>query len=522
MAKRLLVTLPYALLLLDFWPLRRFQVASNGSAPVSPWLRLVREKAPFFLLAAGACILTVVAQARGGSVSSLQQWPVGARFANALEAYLSYLEKLAWPSGMSVIYPLASSYLFGKIALAVLLLAILSAAAIVGRASRPYGLMGWLWFLGTLVPVIGILQVGAQNMADRYTYIPSIGLFIAVCWGAHDASRKWRYGGPAVIVVAMATLLALAANTRVQLNYWRNSDTLLRHALAIDPGNVIAHRTYGAYLRDAGRLEESRMQCQRVVEIASTYAMGYTFLARTLMLENKQDDAIATLRTGLKFKPGMTVARCDLAAALFSTGRWREAETELETGLAYDATDPDLHCLLAMDTAMQGHFLRAEQQCAEALRLAPAFPAVHVELAQILAAQRKTAGAIAEYRRALELQPDLPAALNELAWILATSADPKFRNGAEAASMATRACELTRNREALGTLAAACAEAGRFDQAASLAQRAHDVAVANGDTNAALRNLELKKTYQARQPFYNRDPSPPFRGTCPPSVHAIR
>jgi len=240
----------------------------------------------------------------------------------------------------------------------------------------------------------------------------------------------------------------------------------------------------------------------------------YLFLARTLMLENKQDGAIATLRTGLKFKPGITVARRDLAAALFFTGRCREAETELETGPAHDATEPDLHCPPAMGAAMQGQYLRARQQCAEAQRLAPDFP---LRPRRVGGDSRRAAqGGWGDLR--VPQGPQTPARpprrLNNLGWVLATSGNPS------SATMAACACELTRNREASATFAPAYAEAGRIDQAVSRAPRAHDAAVAHGDTNAALRDLEPERIYRGRKPFYDRDPALPF-GVLAPPFHSI-
>ncbi len=423
---------------------------------------------------------------------------------NALVCYLRYVEKLFWPADLSVIYPLIPKLPTDEVVLALVFLAGVSAAALLFWKSRPYGLAGWLWYLGTLLPVIGLVQAGGQAMADRYTYLPSIGVFIILCWGADDLTRQWRRRGAWLALAAAAALAACAAGTMAQVKYWRNSETLFQHALAIDPNNYFAHSCYGCYLRDRGQLEAARQECQRAVEINPDYLMGYTFLSGVLELQGRKDEAIAALRECLKIRPDFSDMSCALAKLLFEKKLYAEAESELAAGLKFDADDPNLHLFLGHALAAEGKDEAAEEQFAQSARLAPEEAAAHFQWALMLAGRHKTADAIAHYRAALQAQPDFAEALNNLAWLLAASPDAQLRNGAEAVELASRACALTQTNDAIkiGTLANACAEAGQFAEAVEWAQKASAVALAHGQTNVAAQNLQLQKLYEAHRAYY--------------------
>jgi tetratricopeptide (TPR) repeat protein len=499
MAKPMVITLPCALLLLDWWPLGRLKITGIHS-----FRRLILEKLPFFLIAAAASVTTVIAQNRVGAVATLQFFPLAARISNALVGYLRYTEKLFWPSQLSVIYPLHLPLPALDVALAVLFLAAISALAILLWKGRPYWLVGWLWFLGVLAPMIGLVQVGGQSMADRFSYIPSIGIFIIVCWTIDDLTRPWQGRAVPLALLAAVALAACARQCRAQVGYWQNSGTLFRHALAIDPDNSIAHTTYGLYLCQLGQLQQARLECQRAVEIMPSNVIGYIKLCNVLELEGKTDEAMAVLRASLKVRPDFSDAHCELAALLLEKGRYAEAQNELEEGLQFDPAHPQLHLYLGYALARQLHYEAAEREFAQAARLAPSDPASHFQWALALAAQHKTREAAAQYRAALQLQPDLANALNNLAWLLSASPDPQLRDGAEAVQLASRACALTHTNEAIKieTLANACAEAGRFGEAVAWAQKASEVALAHGQTNVAAQNLELQKLYHAHRAFY--------------------
>ena len=332
MAKPMLVTLPCVLLLLDWWPLQRM-----GPIPLKHFSQLLAEKASFFLLAACSGVLTLLAQSMNDSVASLKFISLSMRLWNGAVGYLRYLEKMFWPAHLSVIYPLVFKLPGLEVVLGVGCLAGISAMAVISRKNRPYFLAGWLWYLITLLPVIGLVQVGGQSMADRYSYLPSIGVFIIVCWAATDLTRQWAGRRAFLLLISAVTLTACAFRTRAQLGCWQDTRTLFQNAIAVDPDNYIAHSSYGNYLQSLGQLEPARLECQRAVEIMPAYVLGYTCLSSVLEAQGRTNEAITTLRDGLKIRPDFSDARCELAKLLFDNDRNVEAETELEAGLKIDA-----------------------------------------------------------------------------------------------------------------------------------------------------------------------------------------
>ncbi len=508
MAKPMVVTLPFVLLLLDWWPLGRFQSKPAPPKPADDAIKSYRlillEKLPFLLLAAGSCVLTLVAQHRGGAISSFGHVPMMVRLVNSALDYLRYAEKMFWPADLSIIYPLVAKWQSRELAAAAMFLIAVSAGAMLFLKTRPYLMVGWLWYLGTLVPVIGLVQVGSQVMADRYTYIPSIGLFIMVCWGACDFIRKWRYHQIVLGFAAITTLAACARVTEKQLGYWKDSGALYRHALAVNPNNYLVHTYYGAYLREQHQLEQARMECEKAVQLNPAYALGHAFLSGVLLLEGKKSEAVSEVRTALMYEPDLRVARVNLGDILLSEDLYGEAAVEYGKALEYEPDDSILRCSLGQVLARQEKFDEARAEFETALRLNPAYTDAHYELALALSMQQKTAAAIAEYRAALKLQPNFSDALNNLAWILAANPNPQLRNGPEAVQLAERACVLTHNNQAIkvGTLAAAYAEAGRFDDAVTTAQKAHDLAVAQGKNDVAARNLELLPLYRSHRAYH--------------------
>jgi protein O-mannosyl-transferase len=503
MAKPMLVTLPFVLLVLDWWPLRRFQ--STTAAPANAWRQLILEKTPMFLLAAGSSLLTVILQSRGGAIPSLAQVPLQSRLLNAVVSYCRYIEKTIWPVDLSVIYPLRNAWSWTEIVAAIFFLAAISDVAFRFRKRCPYLMMGWLWFLGTLVPVIGIVQVGAQGMADRYTYIPSIGLFIMICWGAFDLVNSWA-GMPkwAPAALSMATLAACGLVTSKQLQYWRDSGTLFSHALEVDPNSRVAMASYGLFLYEKGALPAAIRELRKDVEIFPQDPMGHAFLGDALYSAGEADAAVVEFRAALKSKPSLIEARSDLASILLDKNLPEEAAAECATALHYDPENAGIHYLMGKALGVQGRLDEARQELSEALRLNPQLSDAHYQLALGLAMQHKTTEAIAHYQMALSLQPSMTDALNNLAWILATDSHAEIRNGTEAVRLARRACVLTSDKVPLmlGTLAAACAEAGDFDEAVVDAQKAHDLAMAQGSKEVAEKNMELLKLFRSRHAYH--------------------
>jgi Flp pilus assembly protein TadD len=524
MAKPMLVTLPFVLLLLDWWPPRRFQSETPAgemnpgdlSCPAKTWRQLVLEKAPLLLLAAGCSLVTAVLQMRGGAIPSLAEVPLESRLLNALVSYWHYIEKIIWPVDLSVIYPLRPAWPWADIVAAVIILAAISAGAVCFRKRRPYLMLGWLWYLGTLVPVIGLMQVGAQAMADRYTYIPSIGLFIMICWGAFDLMQtgvrvldnqllkrhqQWVPG-----TLCLATLAMCGWATSHQLQYWRDSGTLFSRALAVYPDNRIGLASYGLFLFEHGSLPEAIVELRRDVQFFPEDPLGHAFLGDALYSAGRHDEAAAEFRSALKLKPDLTVVRYDLGSILLEKNLPGEAAAECASAFQYAPDNAGMHCLMGKALSMQGRLDEARQQFSEALRLIPEFLDARYQLALTLAMQHKTTEAVAQYRMALSLQSDMPDALNNLAWILATDPHPEIRNGAEAVQLARRACTLTRNTVPLmmGTLAAAYAETGHFDEAVACAQKARDLAVAQGRNEMAAKNAELLELFRAHHAYHEK------------------
>jgi protein O-mannosyl-transferase len=521
MAKPMVVTLPFVLLLLDWWPLGRIQMAApasetpSGAAaqPSKTFRQLVLEKAPMFVLAAACCVVTVLLQNRSGAVTTLGNLSLLPRLGNAVVSYCFYIEKIFWPANLSVLYPLRR-WPAGGIIAALIFLAAISDRVIGARARFPYLTVGWLWFLGTLVPVIGIMQVGAQGMADRYTYLPSIGLFIMICWGVADLLQSGGgiLNNPSVksrvpwvagtLGLAMAILCGLAASR--QLQYWRNGGALFRRAIELDPENFVAHTTYGIYLSDHGSFPEAISELRKSVQIVPEFPNGHALLGKTLYSAGQREAAATELRKALELKPDEIEAREDLGSILLDENLPIAAEGEFATALQTEPANPTAHNLMGKALAMENRLDEAGQQFAEAVGLNPGFAEAHSQLAAVLFDQHKIPEAIAHYRTALTLQSNMPEALNNLAWILATNPSAEIRNGPEAVQLARHACDLTKNARPVmvGTLAAAYAEAGDFEQALACAQKAHDLAVAQGRTQLAGKDAELMGLFRSRQAYH--------------------
>jgi len=474
LAKPMLVTLPFVLLLLDVWPLAR--VPATGGAPAT-WLALVREKLPLFAFAAAVSAATVVAQRSAGALTTLATAPLAYRVGNALVSYVAYLRKTLWPSDLAVFYP-ARENLSAWTALAAA--ALLAAVTIlVGRAARraPYLLVGWLWYLGTLVPVIGLVRHGDQAMADRFTYLPSIGLFVMIAWSARALVIDQLASAPVIdqparppasgagarrvrVPAALATAagaLALAAclvATARQLAHWRDSASLFTHALAVDPGNYLAHGNLGIALDALGRHAEAMAHFERAVALQPDFAKSRLNLGNALARTGRLDAAEAEYREAVRLDPDSALAAYDLGLLLAERGELDEAigwyrraldrdplyarawnnlgwalaakgtpDALTDAVAAYEralAIEPGLtaaHNNLAVALEGLGRGDEALAHYAAAVRLAPGEPRAHANQAALLASRGRTDEAIAAYREALRLAPDfaeIRAALDEL------------------------------------------------------------------------------------------------------------
>jgi protein O-mannosyl-transferase len=351
MSKPMVVTLPFVLLLLDFWPLQRFRI-SDFRFPI--FFRLVLEKIPFFVLAFASCLITYLVQKSGGATWSQAALPFHARVANALVAYVRYVSKTFWPADLAVIYPYSRHWPAVLVIGSALALAAWTGLFLWRARRNPHLIVGWLWFLGTLVPAIGLVQVGSQSMADRYTYIPGIGLFIVIVWGANDLLSRWPEWKKFLPVAGGVALAGCLMATSIQLNYWQDSVKLFSHAIRVTTDNYTACNFLGRALDgigqkndalllyaesvrieprypqaqfnlgmdlwNAGRLNEACEHLKAAVELVPDNAEARYYLGDALMENGKPNEAIAQFTEALRLKPGFVQARRKLDEALAKRG----------------------------------------------------------------------------------------------------------------------------------------------------------------------------------------------------------
>ncbi len=387
MAKPMLVTLPFVLLLLDYWPLNRFNPrAVPGSVedqPLgfrssgddkSPILKAVMEKTPLFLMSLFSCVVTVMAQQEAGAISTLEIVPFKLRIANGLVSVVAYMGKMIWPQDLAVFYPHPVSDLqIWKPVVAGLFLLILSTVALWVAQRCRYVLVGWLWYLGTLVPVIGLVQVGEQAMADRYTYVPLIGLFIVVVWGFADLVKGWRSRRWVVSVSAAVMVLALMAGSWLQVAHWKNSVRLFKHALDATSNNYVAHYTLGNALALQGNLTGSVSHYNKALQIHPNFAEAHNNLGNALALQGNLTGAISHYNKALQINPDHAEAHRNLAVGLDRQGRHQEAIQHYAEVLRISPHDAQSHNNLGVALAEQGRLKEAVAHFTEALRIDPNF-----------------------------------------------------------------------------------------------------------------------------------------------------
>lgn len=406
MAKPMLMTLPLLLLLLDWWPLDR-----RGEG----WRRLVIEKLPLFALAAASAAVTFVAQRAGGTVSPLKLNSPGERAANAVVAYVSYLGKTVWPAKLAVFYPHPGKTLpLWIVAASAGVLVIITALIIRGAYRRPYLIVGWLWYLVTLVPVIGLVQVGSQGMADRYTYIPLIGIFLIAAWGIPDLlSRASPIALKWAAVSAIGLLMTLGAATWVQASYWKNSITLMRRAVAVAAPNAIAHNQLGTAYAKNGDLDLAVREFNAAILISPTRATSYYNLARVMWLKKDHRQAEQYCREAIRRKPNYTNAHFALGIILAARGRLDEAAEEFREVIRIDRNRADAHNKLGIVLAQMGKLDESIVELRIALRIDPNMGAAHRNLAAALLAIGDYEEAHIELQRATENGAILPPGLLE-------------------------------------------------------------------------------------------------------------
>ena len=331
MSKPMLVTLPFVLLLLDYWPLERFKPKRSNTGGQS--LQLVLEKTPLIALSAVSSVVTFLAQR--GAIGWTEQLPVSERISNALVAYVIYIRQMFWPAGLAVFYPHPENRLpVLEISLAFIVLVGITAAAFVFRSKAPYFVTGWLWYLGMLVPVIGLVQVGWQGHADRYTYLPQIGLYIAVTWAVTDFTRTWRFQRMALGLATLIVVTALSWRCWLQASYWRDSETLFTHALAVTRNNDVAMNNLGIIFLEKGQLDDAISNLQAAIDVRPENAPAHDNLAKALLQKGQVAEAMVHYRKFLEIQPDNVEARNTLGTALIQQGKLREAIGQWQEALA--------------------------------------------------------------------------------------------------------------------------------------------------------------------------------------------
>jgi tetratricopeptide (TPR) repeat protein len=536
LAKNMLVTLPFVLLLLDYWPLERMQNTASRKLSVQSIRPLLIEKLPFFALALASCVATLLVPEEVAPADRLPFW---LRIGNAIVSHTAYLGQMLWPKGLAVPYPNPTAGIpLWHVALSFCLLLAITILVVASRKTRPYLAVGWFWFLGMLVPVIGIIQISYYARADRYTYLPQVGVLIALTWLVADLFAAWHRRRVVLAVAAITIIAVLASLASRQTSHWRDSESLWNHTLACTTNNAVAHYNLGRMLLQSGRLDEAIQQFRKTLEIDPHSVKAHNDYGAALLRLDRVNEAMARFRRALELDPNYPDAHNNLGSALLQSGRVDEAlvcfqktleiepdyaPAHVNLGIAHlrrgnvDAAishyrsalkitpdSADVHNNIGIAFRQSAQLPDAIAHFQQALKIRPDFSEAQNNLGNTLLQSNRAAEAIANYETALERDPDFVPALNNLAWVLATSSETKLRNGPKAVALAEQANQLSgKGNAAIGrTLAAAYAESGRFDDAIRVAVATIDLANSNGESTIALQVGEHLKFYRQRLPFH--------------------
>jgi protein O-mannosyl-transferase len=456
LSKPMLVTLPFILLLLDYWPLGRFGKLRT--------YHLIREKIPFVLLAAISSVVTFLVQRNWGAVTRLTDVSLTSRIGNAFISYAEYIEKMFWPAGLVYFYPHPGRNIsMWYVVISVLFLLAVTLFVLSYCSKHRYLLTGWFWYLGTLVPVIGLVQVGEQAMADRYSYITLTGLFIIIAWGVPEVLINRRYRKIIFWTSSLIILLVLAVCSYIQAGYWKNSMSLYTHALKISNRNYKAHFNMAVTLRDMDKFDEAVGEFQKCLQIDPNAPLALNGLGIIFGRQGKFDSAMEYFTKALNVNPKLAEARTNFGYILINQGKLDDAMVNLN----------------------------------ESLRINPRSAMTHHYLGQVLEKKGQIDKAVSHFDEALRLKPDWEELMNELAWILASSNKAAVRNPERAVKLARRVCELTdyKRPESLDTLAVACAAAGDFNKAVEITEKAVELCRYSGQE-------KLKKELESRLILY--------------------
>jgi tetratricopeptide (TPR) repeat protein len=424
LAKPMLVTLPFVLLLLDIWPLRRLNGPwSTNQAPLS-WRQALQEKLPLFVLSALFCGIAVVAQRQGLGLRSFDVVPFGVRLQHALVAPVAYLGKMVWPVDLAAFYPLhQEGFPLWELAATALLLAGISVLCWWQRERRPYLAVGWLWFLGTLVPVIGLVQVGDQAWADRYTYLPSIGILLAVGWGLPEWLRGWGVPARINMLLAGITVVACALLTRAQIDFWRDTGALWEHVLVVIPKHGVAHNNLGVFLEEHGDRNGAIRHFSQALADDKHNDLAASNLANSRLKQGNLAEAKRVLLEALTHNPDSFSIHLMLGHLCYIEGNLSESERELREATRLNPINPQAAFMLGETLEAAEKLESAAQAFGEAVRRSPLSDDFHFHLGFVLYRLGRYAEAALELRTAIALNPKVPGYRCDLGLVLYDSGE---------------------------------------------------------------------------------------------------
>jgi protein O-mannosyl-transferase len=544
-SKPMLVTLPFVLLLLDYWPLGRLGwpatkeeeylvIDDERQVRRTTWLIVLLEKLPLLALSAVSCWFTYVVQQKGGAMSLAEKLTFLQRLANVPVAYVGYLAKMVWPSGLAVFYPYEADRPLWMVLGAAAAVAAVTALAVWQIRRRPYLAVGWFWYLGTLVPVIGLVQVGEQSMADRYTYVPLIGVFIMIVWGAADVTSRWPLRWMVLGPVAAAAVFACGLLTTYQLPYWKNTHTLFDHEIAAVGPNSVAYYNKGdeeilaghfaeaaAFYRQALKADPSLSGVHNnlgwcLVQMAQAAAAQAQTLqgpqAENLRSQSRQleDEAIEHYHQSIKRDPKNASAYNNLGLAFYGRDQLDDAAREYQTAVGLQTDFPGPHNNLGLVLMRQGRLGEAAAEFRTCVDLDPSMAVARKNLGQVYIMMGKYGEGLAEFAALLRQEPGWPEVMARVARVHATCPDAAFRNGPQAVRLAHAAIAgtPTPNFLFLDTLACAYAETGRFDLAAQTMRESIEVARAANQTDVLPTLLAHLATLESGRPVRDEPPRP--------------
>jgi protein O-mannosyl-transferase len=415
MSKPMVVTLPFVMLLLDYWPLQRL------NPPGVNLRRLVLEKVPLLVVAGGSCVVTCLAQQSEKAIQTLGNLPLALRLGNAMTSYAVYLKKMFWPTDLAVFYPHPASIPSWELTGAALLLAGITALVIAMRSRCPCLLVGWFWFVGTLIPVIGLVQVGDQALADRYTYVSSLGVLIAVVWGMEALTRRWRHRVIPLSLVSLSVVILCVLLTWRQLGYWQNTETLFGHALKVSPDNYRAHYNLGCALGEKGDDAEAIHHYEEAIRLRPNFADARCNLAVELIRENRLDEAAQQLLEVIRLQPDAWDARNNLGMIFSKKGRVDEALFQFQAAVRLKPDSAEARNNFGMVLMQAGRMNEAISQFQAAVRLKPDYAEARNRCGLALARQGRTSEAISQFQAAVRLKPDFAEARSNLGVVLVQS-----------------------------------------------------------------------------------------------------